>query len=113
MVRTIALACALSGCSEGATLVRESAQGGIVTYLYQEDRGGPMFSRHRNEALAIIAQKCPAGYSIVQESEARGTSTVQGTIEGTEDNSRYRRWGLQFRCKESPIGSSNGMKGQP
>jgi hypothetical protein len=90
---------ATAGCSEGATLVRESPQGGIVTYLYQEDRGGPMFSPHRAEALQIIARKCPAGYSIAQEAEARGASTVQGTREGTEDDSRGRRWGLQFRCK--------------
>lgn len=89
----------VTACSEGATLVRESPQGGVVTYLYREDRGGPMFSRHRTEALEVIAQKCPSGYSIVQEAEARGYSTVQGTSEGTEDESRAHRWGLQFRCK--------------
>jgi hypothetical protein len=94
-----AFALASSACSEGATLVRESPQGGIVTYLYQEDWGGPMFSPHRAEALQIIARKCPSGYSIAQEAEARGASTVQATREGTEDDSRARRWGLQFRCK--------------
>jgi len=91
----------LTACSEGASLVRETPQGGIVTYLYRDDRGGPMFSRYRSEALQIIGQKCASGYSIVQEAEARGSQTVQGTIEGTEDDSRARRWGLQFRCNDS------------
>jgi hypothetical protein len=96
----------LTACSEGASLVRESPQGGIVTYLYRDDRGGPMFSRYRSEALQIIGQKCPLGYSIVQEAEAKGTPTVQGTIEGTEDDSRYHRWGLQFRCDDSARATS-------
>jgi hypothetical protein len=89
-----------TACSEGAMLVRDAPQGGIVTYLYRDDHGGPMFSSHRAEALEIITRKCPSGYSIAQEAEARVTSTVQGTREGTEDDSRARRWGLQFRCKD-------------
>jgi hypothetical protein len=95
----LALAVYLTGCSEGATLVREAPQGGVVTYLYSDDHGGPMFSHYRSEALEIIARKCPSGYSISQEAEAKGYSTVQGTVEGTENDSRPRRWGLQFRCK--------------
>jgi hypothetical protein len=98
----LVMALCLSGCSEGATLVRETPTGGIVTYLYRDDHGGPMFSSHRPEALEIITRKCPSGYLIAHEAEARGSSTVQGTLEGTEDDSRARRWGLQFRCKAVP-----------
>jgi hypothetical protein len=98
MLLALCVVC-VTACSEGATLVRESPQGGVVTYLYWDDRGGPMFSRHRSEALEIIASKCPSGYSIAQQAEAKAYSTVQGTIEGTEDESRAHRWGLQFRCK--------------
>jgi hypothetical protein len=97
----VVMAIGLTACSEGATLVRESPQGGVVTYLYREDRGGPMFSRYRPDALEIMSRKCPSGYSISQEAEAKGSSTVEGTREGTEDDRRARRWGLQFRCKGS------------
>ena len=95
----VTVAACLIACAEGATLVRESPHGGVVTYLYQDDRGGPMFSRHRAEALEIITRKCPSGYLIAQEAEAKGSSSVQGTREGTEDDSGSRRWGLQFKCR--------------
>ena len=91
------LACA--GCAEGATLVHESASGGVVTYPYKEDRGGPMFSGFRKDALGIMANKCPSGYAIVREGETRGYSMVSATTEGTGDVTTHRRWGLQFRCK--------------
>lgn len=91
------LACA--GCADAAKLVRETDTGGIVTYLYKEDRGGPVMSPHRPKALELIQKKCGSGYVIVREGEAQGYRSVSGTIEGTEDEVRNRRWGLQFRCK--------------
>jgi hypothetical protein len=98
-VLVLFLICA--GCSEGATLVRESPTGGIVTYAFKEDRGGALFSPYRKEALEIIEKKCPAGYAIVTEGEARGHRSVSGIVEGTEDETRHRRWGLQFKCKST------------
>lgn len=92
----VAMLVLLTGCSEGALLVRETPQGGIVSYAYRETTG-PMFSRHRAEALEIIAGKCPSGYSIIQEAEVRGYS-AQGSAEGTEGDPT-RRWGLEFKCK--------------
>ncbi len=93
----IVLLCA--GCSDAAKLVKETETGGVVTYLYKEDRGGPVTSPHRVKALDLIRQKCGAGYVIVREGEAQGPRSVSGTIEGTEDEVRNRRWGLQFRCR--------------
>ena len=98
---------AVGGCSQGATLVRESPQAGVVTYLYHEDRGGPLFSPHRPEAIAIMQRKCPSGYVIVQEAEAKGYVNVRGMMEGIENESRARRWGLQFRCDSAVGGSSS------
>ena len=73
--------------------------GGVVTYLYKADRGGPVMSPHRVEALELIKKKCVSGYSIVREGEAQSHRSIPGIVEGTEDEVRNLRWGLQFRCK--------------
>jgi hypothetical protein len=86
------------GCSEGASLVRETPTGGVVTYAFKEGRGA-LFSRYRAEALKLIDRKCPIGYTIVTEGEARGHRSVSGIVEGAEDQTKHRRWALQFRCK--------------
>ena len=77
----------LMGCvSGGAQLVRDNDSGGVVTYLYKEDRG-----------VEIMKLKCPHGYIVVKEGEAKGLSGVS-SVEGTEDEPS-RRWAFQFRCK--------------
>lgn len=88
-----------ASCSQGATLARETPTGGVVTYIFKEDRGGAMFSSYRGEALKLIERKCPSGYTIVTEGEARGYKSVSGAVGGTEDETKHRRWGIQFRCK--------------
>lgn len=95
----LALWLVCAGCSDAAKLVQETEKGGVVTYLYKADRGGPVMSPHRSEALELIKRKCGSGYLIVREGEAQGHRSISGTIEGTEDEVRNRRWGLQFRCK--------------
>jgi len=88
----------LLGCvSGGAHLVRDDDSGGVVAYLYKEDRGGPTGSRYRSNAIEIMKLKCPQGYTVVKEGETRGLSGVS-SVEGTEDESS-RRWAFQFRCK--------------
>jgi hypothetical protein len=88
----------LMGCvSGGAQLVRDNDSGGVVTYLYKEDRGGPTGSRYRKDAIEIMKLKCPHGYIVVKEGEAKGLSGVS-SVEGTEDEPS-RRWAFQFRCK--------------
>lgn len=90
-----------TGCADTAKLVQETETGGIVTYLYKADRGGPVMSPHRAEALELIKKKCGSGYVIVREGEAQGYRSIAGNVEGTEDEVRNRRWGLQFRCKDA------------
>lgn len=86
------------GCSQAVMLTHETDSGGVVTYLYKEDRGGAMGSPHRREAVTVIAKKCPFGYTVLKEGEVRGYGSMSST-EGAEGEVTGRRWGLQFRCK--------------
>jgi hypothetical protein len=105
-----------SACSEAVMMSRESDHGGVVTYMYKMDRGGPMGSQYRREALELINTKCPAGSRIIREGAAKGyTSAGMGTIEGTEDEVRGTRWGIQFECKGGGRDATNqheGLKNQ-
>jgi len=89
------------GCSDAVKLIHETETGGVVTYLFKEERGGAMFSPFRSQAFEIMKQKCPSGYMIMKEGETRGYYSVSGAVEGTEDEIRHRRWAMQFRCKAS------------
>ncbi len=81
---------------------QESEHGGVMTYSYKEDRGGHLGSEYRKPALEAIQAKCVNGSRILREGEVKGyTSAGMGIIEGTEDESRGRRWGIQFECKET------------
>jgi len=86
------------GCSNAVMLIQETEQGGIVTYLFKEDRGGPMGSSHRMDALKRIEGKCPSGYTILKDGEVQGYSSMS-SVEGAEGEITGRRWGIQFRCK--------------
>ncbi|MDF0645771.1 MAG: hypothetical protein P0111_17225 [Nitrospira sp.] len=90
------LSCA--GCSDAVQLAGETETGGVVTYLFKEDRGGPMGSPHRKEALKVIEKKCPSGYTVVRDGEVKGYSGMSSS-EGQEGEITGRRWGIQFRCK--------------
>lgn len=89
-----------AGCSEAVMLTHESERGGVMTYSYKEDRGGPMGSPYRRQAMDAIEAKCGKGSKILREGEVPGYTTAgMGITEGTEDESRGRRWGIQFECK--------------
>ena len=70
----------------------------MVTYLFKEDRGGPMGSPHRRDALKLIEGKCPSGYIVLKDGEVQGYSSMSG-MEGAEGEVSGRRWGIQFQCK--------------
>ena len=86
------------GCSQAVILRHKTEQGGVVTYLFKEDRGGPMGSPHRKDALKLIEEKCPFGYTVLKDGEVEGYSSMSG-VEGAEGEVSGRRWGIQFRCK--------------
>lgn len=87
-----------AGCSDAVQFVGETETGGVVTYLFKEDRGGPMGSPHRKKALQVIDKKCPAGYTVVRDGEVKGYAGMS-SAEGQEGEVTGRRWGIQFRCK--------------
>ena len=70
----------------------------MVTYLFKEDGGGPMGSPHRRDALKLIDGKCPSGFTILNDGEAQGYSSMS-SVEGAEGEVSGWRWGIQFRCK--------------
>jgi hypothetical protein len=88
----------LAACSDAVQLTHETEAGGVVTYLFKEDRGGPMGSLHRKNALKVIDEKCPAGYTVVRDGEVKGYASMS-SVEGQEGEVTGRRWGIQFRCK--------------
>jgi hypothetical protein len=88
----------LSGCSDAVQMTQETEREGVVSYLFKEDRGGPMGSPHRKAALKLIDEKCPSGYSVVRDGEMRGYGSMS-SVEGQEGEITGRRWGIHFRCK--------------
>lgn len=94
MVFTL-LTCVTAGCSDAVTLIRETETGGVVTYLFKEERGGPMGSPHRRDAIKLMEKKCPSGYTVVKDGEVPS----HGSMPSMEGEVTGRRWGIQFRCK--------------
>jgi hypothetical protein len=88
----------LTGCSDAVQMTHEIENGGVVTYLFKEDRGGPMGSPHRKTAFKLIDEKCPRGYTVVRDGEMRGYGSMS-SVEGQEGEITGRHWGIQFRCK--------------
>ena len=97
-VTWLALFLACTGCSQAAMLTHETENGGVVTYLYKEDRGGPMGSPHRGKAVEVMGKKCSSGYTVLNEGEVQGYGSTS-SVEGMEGVIVGQRWGLQFRCK--------------
>lgn len=97
-VLSVALLCVSAGCSDAVTMVRETEAGGVVSYLFKEERGGPMGSRHRKGALQVMEKKCPSGYVVQKEGEVQGLGGMSN-VEGQEGEVTGRRWGMRFICK--------------
>lgn len=87
-----------AGCSDAVTMVRETATSGVVSYLFKDERGGPMGSQHRKGALKVMEKKCPSGYVVLKEGEVQGYGSLS-SVEGQEGEVTGRRWGIQFICK--------------
>lgn len=88
----------IAGCSDAVTMVRETPTSGVVSYLFKEERGGPMGSIYRKEALQVLEKKCPSGYVVLKEGEVKGYGSLS-SVEGAEGEVTGRRWGMQFICK--------------
>ena len=98
VVLGVILLCVNAGCSDAVTMVRETETSGVVSYLFKEERGGPMGSPHRKGALKMMEKKFPSGYVVLKEGEVQGYGSMS-SVEGQEGEVTGRRWGMQFICK--------------
>ena len=89
---------ALFGCGDGAMMVKELDNGGVVVYPYRAEQGN-LLSSFRKEAVHLMEQKCPAGYTTVREGETKGRLRQASPVAGSSDVVEERRWGIQFQCK--------------
>ena len=88
----------LIGCAEGAKLVQERENGGVVSYPFKGEQGS-MLSSFRKDALALMKEKCGGPYTLVREGETTGRSRMVSPVEGAQEIVRERRWGIEFLCK--------------
>jgi len=88
----------LVGCAEGAKLVQEREDGGVVAYPFKGEQGS-MLSPFRQDALTLMKEKCGGPYTIVREGEAKGRTRMASPVEGAQEIVQERRWGMQFQCK--------------
>ncbi len=89
---------AVWGCGEGAIMVKDFDNGGVVVYPYRAEQGN-LLSSFRKEAARLMEQKCPGGYTTVREGETKGRLRQASPVGGSSDVVEERRWGIQFQCK--------------
>ena len=89
-----------AGCGgDGVRLAQNLDNGGVVVYPFKTEQGH-MLSSFRKEAVRLIEQRCPRGYTIVREGETKGRSRLAGPIQaGGGEMVQEPRWGIQFECK--------------
>ncbi len=98
-VTAAAVVSTLVGCADGAKLIQEHENGGVVVYPFKGEQGS-LLSSVRKEALTVIDKKCgERSYAIVREGETKGRIRVISPIEGQEEAVEERRWGIQFQCR--------------
>jgi hypothetical protein len=98
-VMVAAMVSTFVGCVDGAKLIQEHENGGVVVYPFKGEQGS-LLSAFRKEALAVIDKKCgERSYAIVREGETKGRMRVISPIEGQEEVIEERRWGIQFQCR--------------
>jgi hypothetical protein len=95
----MALLCAveLAGCGHEASLQRETATGGLVSFPIQSD-ADVFSSAGRHDALRIMQDKCPSGTRIVKEGELPKVSEAADRAWGPQIGPN-RIWGIQFTCR--------------
>jgi hypothetical protein len=94
---SIILLAATLGCASEATLVKDTPEGGLVSYAFQTENE-VLTSSRRREALRLIADKCPNGSRIVREGEMPNVSkTADRAWRG--QIGMNRQWGVQFVCQ--------------
>ena len=84
-------------CGHEATMTRETATGGVVTWSVQSE-GDVLSSAGRRDALRLIKDKCPNGSRITKEGEIpKVSATADRLWRGQMGTDRI--WGIQFTCE--------------
>ncbi len=97
-VVAVSLILGVSGCGEGAIMEKDAENGGVVVYPYRAEQGN-LLSSFRKEAVRLMEEKCPGGWTTVREGETKGRLRQASPIAGSSDVVEERRWGIQFECK--------------
>jgi len=93
----LCVALTICSCGHEASLARETATGGLVTWSVQSD-GDILSSAGRRDALRLIKSKCPQGSHIVREGEVpKVSATADRHWRGQMGTDRI--WGIQFTCE--------------
>ena len=87
----------LLGCAMEASLERDTATGGLVTFPLQFE-SDILESAGRRDAFRIMDEKCPSGSQIVKEGEFP-TAITAADRTGGRRTEKDRMWGIQFICK--------------
>lgn len=93
----LALLAGTAGCANEATLVRETPEGGLVSYAYQTD-GQVLASSGRRDAFRLMAERCPHGSRIIREGEIPRVSKAADRV-WRGQMGMDRLWGVQFECQ--------------
>lgn len=93
----VVMGAAMTNCGHEASLTRETATGGVVTWSVQSD-GDVLSSAGRRDALRLMKEKCPNGSQIVKEGEMpKVSATADRLWRGQMGTDRI--WGIQFTCE--------------
>jgi hypothetical protein len=93
----LALLAGTAGCANEATLVRDTPEGGLVSYVFHTE-GEVLSSSGRRDAFRLIADKCPGGSRIVREGEIPNVSKAADRAWRGQVGMN-RLWGVQFVCQ--------------
>ncbi|HSF68556.1 MAG TPA: hypothetical protein VLA67_14130 [Nitrospiraceae bacterium] len=96
----------LGGCVDGAKLIQEREDGGVVVYPFNGELGS-MVSSFRQDALSLMKEKCGGTYTIVREGEAQGRIRMASPVDGAQEILQEHRWGIEFQCRQG-WGSGGG-----
>jgi len=87
----------LMGCAGEASLIKETATGGLVTFPIQSE-ADILSSAGRQDALRVMQSKCPLGYQVLKDGELPKVSKAADRAWGQQIGME-RIWGIQFTCK--------------
>lgn len=102
-VAVVVLSFTIASCASSARIVNETATGGTVLYLYTEEQE-VLASAGRRDALRLLDEKCPTGYTISREGRISLIDNAvdkawMGQVSRDGQPSREKRWAIEFACK--------------